>query len=242
MIKRLGTCFPKDGIDPDEFWDYHTLIHAPDTVRVSAPGFNRYVMSRVTKVMSGYPRFYDLTEIWYEDEETMDKCHEAWKSIAAPAGKAIHDDFNSWVVENCSFIVEQIIAKDNSPKNIADMQTNKLIKRAATCSPKEGIDPDEFWKYHTEVHAPDILKASGPGLKKYVISRVTKVVEGQENQRFYDLVELWWDSEESMNKDYEVWKNTRLPNGKTIFDDFDDWIANASSFMMEEFIAKECRS
>ena len=145
MIKRMATCFPKDGIDPDEFWKFHTQVHAKDTVGVSAPGFNRYVMSRVTKVMSGDPRFYDLTEIWYEDEEAMDKCHQAWKGIVASSGKDIHDDFNSWAKENCSFAVEQVIAKDDGLKAVADMKTNKLVKRAAACSKKEGIDPDEFW-------------------------------------------------------------------------------------------------
>ncbi len=241
MIKRMGTCLPKIWIDPDEFWDYHSLVHAVDTIRVSPPGFNRYVMSRITKLLSGYPKFYDLTEIWYEDEETMDKCHEAWKSIAAPAGKAIHDDFNSWVTENCSFIVEQLIARDDSLE-LADMRTNPLVKRGYTCSLREGVDGDKLWEYLTKEYVPKVLEVSGSGLKKYAVSHVERVVEGAEHQRFYELTEMWWDSEEAMDKDYEVWGKTKLSSGNTLFDDLETWVSKSSSFMMEEFIAKEFRS
>ena len=239
MIKRMATCLPKEGIDADEFWNYHTQVHAPDAMRGSVPGFNRYVMSRVTKVVSGDPRFYDLTEIWYENEGAMNRIYEAWKSTKLPNGNSVYDDFDSWVVDNCGFVVEQFIAKDTSPKIDADMQMNKLIKRGAACFPKDGINPDEFWKYHIQVHAAHIVKASGPGFKKYVISRITEVKSGK--PKFYDFVELWWESEEAMNKDYETWKTTILPNGKSMFDDFDSWVTNTSSFMMEEFIAKEYR-
>lgn len=240
MIKRWGTCLTKEGVDPDEFWKYHTQIHPPDVMKIGGSGMKRYVMSRVTEVKSGEPRFYDLTEIWWENEEAVNRYYETTGTTRLPDGKLFSEGFASWITDNSSFIVEQFVAKDITTKVAADMQTVNMIKRCATCYPKEGIDPEEFWKYHTQVHAPHILKASSPELKKYIVTRVVKLMKGTE-PKFYDFVELWWDKEEEMNKDYETWKNAKLPDGKSLMEDFDSWITSASSFMMEEFIAREYR-
>ena len=240
MITRMGTCLPKLGVDANQFWNYHTKIVARDVTRYMGPGVRRYVMSRVTKVISGDPRFSDLTEFWYEDEGAMaQEVEETWVLITAPAGKNLYDDFVMWVIDNCSSIIEQVMVKGTTPKIDTDMQMNKLVKRGTTCSLRGGVNGDEFWDYLTQVHAPNIVKAGSPGLKKYSISRITKVVNGLANKRFDAIEEMWWDSEESMNKDYEVWSTTILPNGKSVFDSFNSWVASTSSFMMEEFIAKE---
>ncbi len=72
-----------------------------------------------------------------------------------------------------------------------------MIKRVSFYSLPEGVDPDEFWKYHTEVHSSEYKKAVAPRLKKYVINRVTEVVRGE--PKFWGFVEQWWENEEDRN-------------------------------------------
>ncbi len=72
-----------------------------------------------------------------------------------------------------------------------------MIKRVSIHSLPEGVDPDKFWKYHTEVHASDITKAAGPRLKRCLLNRVRKVESGE--PKFFGLIELWFESEEAMN-------------------------------------------
>jgi hypothetical protein len=114
---------------------------------------------------------------------------------------------------------------------------NEMIKRIATYSLPEGTDGDEFFKYHTEIHAADVLNAAGAGLKKYVISRVTKIVRGK--QQFFGIMEQWWESEAAMNKGMEILKSTKLPNGKSVVEDFTSRVMNDFSAVVEEFIVKE---
>lgn len=67
-----------------------------------------------------------------------------------------------------------------------------MLKRVGIFSLPEGTNPDEFSKYWDK-HAADFKKV--PGLRKYVINRVTKVIKGE--AKFWGLVELWFDSEEA---------------------------------------------
>jgi hypothetical protein len=189
--------------------------------------------------MRGNPRFYDLTEIWYEDEQAMRKCNEAWRNTIAPSGKNIEDDFDSWVKENCSFVVNQLSFKDDSPKNVPRLQMNRLIKRAVSCSLKASINPEHFLKYVREALAPPIMQSDNLRLKKYVMSHVIHVVSGKENQRFQFLMEMWWDTEKDMTQDYENWNNTQLSSGGTVFTGLDKLVSELSDFTMEEFIVKE---
>lgn len=112
-----------------------------------------------------------------------------------------------------------------------------MVKRVAIYSIPEGTDGDKFWKYHTKVHAPDVVRVAGPALKKYIINRVTKIISGK--PQFFGLVEMWWESEESMNKAFQTFQTEKLTNGKTIFEDF--WSQATSRFAteVEEFVAKE---
>ena len=71
-----------------------------------------------------------------------------------------------------------------------------MVKRVMVCSLTEGTDPDEFWKYWVEVHAAGLKNE--PGIKKYVIHRVTKVAKGE--PKFWGLMELWFDSEEDYKR------------------------------------------
>jgi uncharacterized protein (TIGR02118 family) len=71
-----------------------------------------------------------------------------------------------------------------------------MVKRVFVFSLPESSDSEEFWKFWVETHAPKFKKV--PGLRKYVINRVTKVAKG--DVKFWGLVETWWDSKEAHDK------------------------------------------
>jgi hypothetical protein len=131
MIKRMATCSVNEGIDPDEFWDYHHSVHAQDILRHGGEReFYKYSMSRVTEIFRGIPGFYDITEYWYEDQKAVDSLNQMWKEALASSGKDVASDFDSRVKENCSFIVEQVVVKDDSPRIPSGLEMNNLYKLA----------------------------------------------------------------------------------------------------------------
>ncbi len=97
-----------------------------------------------------------------------------------------------------------------------------MYKRMTIFALPEGTDPDEFFKYHTEIHAEDVKKAAGPGLlkklKKYTISRVVENIQGEPN--FFGVIQMWWDSKEDAAEYYRVAKNYKTASGKSPPDDF----------------------
>lgn len=99
-----------------------------------------------------------------------------------------------------------------------------MIKRVVSFSLPEGTNPDEFWKYWQEVHVPGIMPL--PGLKKYVINRVTNVIGGEAN--FWGLAESWWESEEAMHQAFNS------PEGKSCQDDIVDRITGICVSIVEE--------
>jgi len=99
-----------------------------------------------------------------------------------------------------------------------------VLKRMSVYSLPEGTDPDEFWKYHKEAHAPDIKKGYGPRLKRYVPHRVTKVIDGEPS--FYRFVELWCDSEEDFEEGFKAHSALKTPEEKAPHQDFLSWVTN----------------
>ena len=111
-----------------------------------------------------------------------------------------------------------------------------MLKRMTVYSLPEGTDGEAFWKYHLQGHAVDCMKASGRCRKKYVINRVTKTLYGK--PQIFAVIETWWENKEAMEKDIEALGTTRLPNGKTIEEDFSSQVTGAYSVLVEEFIVK----
>jgi uncharacterized protein (TIGR02118 family) len=107
-----------------------------------------------------------------------------------------------------------------------------LIKTVGIFSLPPGTDPDAFWKYHTEVHAADVKKAAGPGLKKYTISRVTQVKGG--DLRFFGMVEMWWENKEEMDGYWARQAKVKNAAGLTPLEDFRPRVIGSSNFIVEE--------
>lgn len=113
-----------------------------------------------------------------------------------------------------------------------------VIKRVTVCWLPEGADPDKFWKFHKEVHAAHVIEVVGPKLKKYVINRMVRPINGKPT--FFDMIETWWDNEEDMHQGFDVaLRNTKLPSGKTIAEDFWSQTAGGFSMIVDEYVAKE---
>ncbi len=113
-----------------------------------------------------------------------------------------------------------------------------MIKRVAACLLREGVDPDEFWEYHKEVHAIDAARVAGPRLKKYVINRVTTVIRGEPT--FFDLIESWWETEEDMHQAWDVdsWSE-KTPEGASVQDDFWSRTTGGFTVLVEEYVVKD---
>jgi hypothetical protein len=112
-----------------------------------------------------------------------------------------------------------------------------MIKRVATYLLPEGADGEKIWTYHTRVYAPAFIEAVGPALRKWVFNKLTRVVSGE--QKFFVLSELWWESEEAMNRAIEKVKVTRAPSGRMFFDDIKSQVTQNFVGVVEEFVAKE---
>ena len=113
-----------------------------------------------------------------------------------------------------------------------------MIKRVSGFWLPDGTDPDQFWKYHKEVHTVDSMRVAGPRLKKYVINRVVKVVSG--TPTFFDLTETWWENEDEMHQVINVdMVNTKLPNGQTVAEDFFSRVTGGFTVIVDEYTAKE---
>lgn len=68
-----------------------------------------------------------------------------------------------------------------------------MVKKVRLFSLAKGSDPDKAWRYWIDKHAANIKNI--PGIRKYIINRVTKVELGEPS--FWGIVEVWFDSVES---------------------------------------------
>jgi uncharacterized protein (TIGR02118 family) len=96
----------------------------------------------------------------------------------------------------------------------------------------EGTDPDEFWKYHTQVHAMDVKKAAGSTLKKFAINRVIEVFKGE--PKIFGVIEMWWESKEAMDGYSKRAKLVKTATGKSPLDDFRGRVIYGFSIHVEE--------
>ncbi len=107
-----------------------------------------------------------------------------------------------------------------------------MIKVVAMYSLPEGTDPEEFWRYHSEIHASDMKRAYGPKLKKYVINRVTKSLIGE--PKFFGMMETWFESEEDLVEADRAARALKTAEGKTFVDDFASRVTQRFRAVVEE--------
>ena len=107
-----------------------------------------------------------------------------------------------------------------------------MYKTMSVYALPEGTDPDEFWKYHTQVHAADVKKAAGPTLKKYVINRVVEVMRGE--PKFFGVIEMWWESKEARDGYAKRAQTVKTATGKSPPEDFGARVISGFSVHLEE--------
>ena len=107
-----------------------------------------------------------------------------------------------------------------------------MYKTITVYSLPEGTDPEEFWKYHTEVHALDVKKVAGPLLKEYVINHVIEVIRGE--PKFWGLIEMWWESKQAREEYFERAEYVKAASGKTPLEDFVSRVISGFSVHVEE--------
>ncbi|MBI2832383.1 MAG: EthD family reductase [Chloroflexi bacterium] len=93
-----------------------------------------------------------------------------------------------------------------------------MIKRVTCWSLREGVDPDDMWKFWTGPHAAIAKKVFGNRMKKYTTSRVIKTLRGE--PKFWGVVELWFENEKEMNECFKDLNSYKVPEGTKITDDF----------------------
>jgi uncharacterized protein (TIGR02118 family) len=72
MLKRITVFSLAEGTNSDEYWKYHTAAHASDVLK-ALPRPSKYVINRVTRVVSGEPKFWGFVETWWDSEEAMNQ-------------------------------------------------------------------------------------------------------------------------------------------------------------------------
>ena len=71
-----------------------------------------------------------------------------------------------------------------------------MIKQMALHTISPQTDGDDFWRYHTQEHAPAVLKICGDNLTKYAINRVVDITKG--SSHFFGVEETWWRDRAAM--------------------------------------------
>ena len=84
-----------------------------------------------------------------------------------------------------------------------------MIKRMALYSIPGQMDGDVFWRYHTQEHAPAVLKVCGDDLAKVAINRVVDITKG--DSHFFGVVETWWRDRAAMKAGLQALESELLP-------------------------------
>jgi uncharacterized protein (TIGR02118 family) len=86
MVKLIGTAYKRDDFSTEEFYRYWREVHAPITGK--APGIRGYVVSEVVRKLQGDLDADAFVELWWDDEEALDRAmaspeeEAAWADVA----------------------------------------------------------------------------------------------------------------------------------------------------------------
>jgi len=95
VIKRVAIYSLPAGTDSSEFWNYLMNIHNPAFLKACGARLKRMVNHRVTKILVGQPKFWGMTETWWESEETMEEAFRGVESFKYADGTLMRGDFIS---------------------------------------------------------------------------------------------------------------------------------------------------
>jgi hypothetical protein len=158
----------------------------------------RFVVNNVKSVLRGEPQFQALVEAWWPSE----------KDIAL-----ISDNPNVLF----SAALNEVIFETPDKKSGAGLPAG-YCKTLSGYRLGDSIDRDAFWKYHTEIHGIDVVKAAGHTLADYSLNKRVKTLQG--DPTFFALIEMWWESD-FHRENYRNLSSTYVTaSGKTPPEDF----------------------
>ena len=85
----------------------------------------------------------------------------------------------------------------------------------------QGTDGEEFWKNWVNSFAASHL--DWPGIKKYEVSRLKRVMRGPQAKSIYGLAEFWWESQEAFEQDAA--DHSRSPERQRRTEEFESKVA-----------------
>jgi uncharacterized protein (TIGR02118 family) len=107
MIKSLTLLTRKAGLTHEQFMRHWVEIHAPLALKV--PGIRRYVQTHLLEerkrpdIPSSDVEIDGIAEIWYDDQEAMQR------AIASPEGKALYADGALFIGRVKTFTTQELV-------------------------------------------------------------------------------------------------------------------------------------
>jgi hypothetical protein len=240
MSTLLGFYSPNEGVSVEEAFQSHIQSHSLTMAKgargVTIPGLHQYLVGRVTKLDKGTQVFSNYFRMTWDDEALAQKYIQAARENKALPGLDVLNKFKLGHL----YLVDETCIFENGPT----ANTKAVAIRFNVFSPKEGLSPEALYRFHVDDHAPEVMdtirRVAMPGLKRYVIGRVIDVAMGE--PLFTNLVKMWWDDLEAMNRYLaEIW-TVKKPPGTTKKGEMGpkvNWLMN--SFIDEEVIyEKKC--
>lgn len=229
MIKRVGVYALPQGADEDEFWECHTKVHAVRSLEAFGPHLERYTLNRVRRVHAGTGRWFGMAVTWWKSREDLDQAFAKLPNIVLSNGMKVSDDFAARTVDYAAAEVEEFTALDKLEA--------PGVKRMTFYKLADGIDGDEFFRYHTQKHSVDVLEAIQEDYcrQKYVINRVQQFTSGEEC--FYGFIETWWRTASDMERELSELAHKKLPDGQLVVAEFFDQVREPVVYEVEEYVA-----
>jgi hypothetical protein len=134
----------------------------------------RWVANRIVEARDGAPGFNGLVEAWWRDQLEAEA-----NAVLAPAGATVV--FSALIDERRYQVL-------GNPKD--GPLPNGYYKILSAYRLPGSVDGDDFWRYHTEVHGPDVVAAAGELAVGYALNRRIATLAGAPT--FFALIELWW--------------------------------------------------
>lgn len=222
-IVRMGLLKRRATLSPAEFRKHWREVHGAIAARL--PGLRRYHQNHIVDAEQrgiDYPRgpltIDGISELWFDDEETMRRAlgSDAVHALAADEVNLVDD-------------IHVVAAEQNIV--IPPARGVPLLKRMSTLKRREDVSPEVFRHEWFEVHS--MLVKRLPQVKGYTQNLIFDRSHGRGTPATRDelpidgIVELWFDDVYSLQSAFQS------PAGNTLMTHAREFIAEISTFLVE---------
>jgi uncharacterized protein (TIGR02118 family) len=182
MVKTFNFFKRRPGLSVERFREYWLNQHA--AVIRAIPEVRKYVASIAlpTSYRNNHePLFDGISEVWFDDEETIRKIADSPGLRAAATDDAVFVDMS----KAGAIITDEIVQKDGTPPKDA-------VKVLSLLTRKAGMNVAEFQSYWRTKHGP--LAAKLPQERRYVQCHVrpSGYADGR-TPRYDGVAEVWFE-------------------------------------------------